>query len=1009
MADKKIGAALVVGAGVGGMQAALDLADAGIKTYLLDGKGSIGGRMVQLDKTFPTNDCAMCTIAPRLVAIDRHLNIELLINSEVLDYSGKPGNFTVRVKKRARYVDESKCTACGTCEEKCPVKVTSEFNSGLSKRKAIYTLFPQAVPNVPVVDKENCIYFIKGKCRACEIVCEPKAVNLDREDEIIELNVGAIVLAPGYDLYNPEAKPQLGYGRYPNVLTSLQFERMLAASGPFTGEVIRPSDKKTPQKLAFIQCVGSREKEADFCSAVCCMYATKEAIIMKEHHPEIEVTIFFTDIRAYGKGFEAYYERAKKLGIRYVRCQPSSIKEVPDSHELVIRYQQESGEIVDDRFDMVVLSCGLRPSSGANELTKQFGVEVDQFGYCRTGLFSPVATSREGIYAAGAYTGPKDIPETVMQSGSAASNVLGLLAEEKGTLLKERKYPPEKDVVDQEPRIGVFICHCGKNIANVVNIPETVEYSKTLPGVVHVEDAIFACSTDAGERIKQVIEEHNLNRIIIAACTPRTHEPLFQDTLQEAGLNPFLIEMANIRNQCSWVHMDEPEMATNKAKELIKIAAVKVKYLEPLYPKSVDVNRDALVIGGGVAGMTAALELAEQGFKTYLLEKSDKLGGNMWRVKFLPGGEDPGQKLKEMIERIEKNPFIKVYKNVKIENFDGSAGNFKTEFSSDGKDIAIEHGAVIVATGGKEYQPTEYLYGQDERVITQLELEDRLDKADFNAKTVVMVQCVGSRDDEHPYCSRLCCNQAIKNAIVIKKKYPDSNVFILYRDIRSYGLNESEYTRARDKGVRFIRYEDNEKPEVSPEGERLKVSLRDPLLNARLNIPADLVVLSAGIVPGEGSEELAKKLKVALTEDGFFLEAHIKLRPVDFANDGIFLCGLAHSPKSVDETITQASAAAARASAILSKPQIQLEARISQVLDENCDGCAYCVDPCPFNAITLIEYMKDGAVKKTVESDPAKCHGCGVCMATCPKKGISIRNFQLEQISEMVDAALGLF
>jgi heterodisulfide reductase subunit A len=1005
---RRTGAALVVGAGVGGMQAALDLADAGIKAYLLDGKGSIGGRMVQLDKTFPTNDCAMCTIAPRLVTIDRHLNIELLVNSELIGISGKPGDFKVKIRRNARYVDEAKCTACGTCEEKCPAKVDSEFNGSLAKRKAIFTLFPQAVPNIPVVDKEHCIYFIKGKCRACEIVCEPKAIDLDREDEIIEVNVGAVILSPGYDLFNAAEKPQLGFGRYPNVLSSLQFERMLAASGPFAGDVMRMSDKKAPHKLAFIQCIGSREKEADFCSAVCCMYATKEAIIMKEHHPEMEIAIYFIDIRAYGKGFESYYERAKRLGVRYVRCQPSSIKEVPDTKDLIIRYQREDGQMVDETYNMVVLSCGMRPSEGAREITEQFGVDVDEYGWCKTDLFAPVATSREGIYAAGAYTGPKDIPETVMQASSAASNVLGLLNEEKGTLLKEKTYPEEKATTGQEPRIGVFVCHCGKNIANVVDIEKTVEHARALPGVVHVENAIFACSTDAGERIKQVINEHDLNRIVIAACTPRTHEPLFQDTLQEAGLNPYLMVMANIRNQCAWVHMEQPELATQKAKELIKIATIKAKHLEPLYPEFVDINHDALVVGGGIAGMTAAIELADQGFKTHLLEKGDRLGGNMWRIRFLPGGNDPIKKLDEMIDRVEKHPLIEIYKKATIEDFEGSAGNFKTSIKSAGKNLSIDHGAVIVATGGTEYKPTEYLYGQDERVITQLELEDKLAGDEFDAKSVVMIQCVGSRDEKHPYCSRLCCNQAVKNAILIKEKNPASSVFVLYRDIRTYSLNESEYTRARDLGVIFIRFEDAQNPEVSRTDKRFKVSVQDQMLDARLNIPADMVVLSAGVIPHESNNQLAKMLKVPVTEDGFFQEAHIKLRPVDFSNDGIFLCGLAHSPKSVEESITQASAAAARASAILSKSRIQLEACISEVLDANCDGCAYCVDPCPFNAITLIEYRKGDDIKKSVEADPAKCHGCGVCMATCPKKGIMVRNFQLEQISEMVDATIGL-
>jgi len=1003
---KKIGAALVVGAGVGGMQAALDLAEAGIKTYLLDEKGSVGGVMVQLDKTFPTNDCAMCTIAPRLVATERHLDVRLLTNSEVLDISGEAGNFKVRVRKKARYVDMEKCTACGVCIEKCPVKVDSEFDQGLSKRKAIYTLFPQGVPNVPIIDKENCTYFIKGKCRACEKFCEPGAICFDQEDEIMELEVGAIILSPGYELFDPEVKQQLGYGRYPNVITSLQFERMLSASGPYAGQFVRLSDNKPPQKVAFIQCVGSRETSTDYCSAVCCMYATKEAIIVKEHHPETEVTIFFTDIRAYGKGFESYYERAKKLGVKYVRCQPSLIKEIPDSKELLIRYQMEKGGITEERFDMLILSCGLRPRQGTKELADKFGIDLNQHGFCKTGVFNPVETNREGIYVAGVFTGPKDIPETVMQAGSAASKVLGLLAPEKGTLLLEKTYPAERDIAEEEPRIGVIVCHCGKNIASVVDIPDVLEYTKTLPNVVHADNSIFACSTDSGRTIQKMIKENNLNRVIVAACTPRTHEGLFQDTIREAGLNPFMLEMANIRNQCSWVHMDEPEMATQKAKDLIRVAVARAKHLEPLYPESVSISHDALVIGGGAAGMTAALELADQGIKTYLLEKSDELGGNLKRVKVLISGDDPQKKLDEMIDQVENHPHITIYKGVELQEFEGAVGNFSVTFTAGGQGHTLAAGAVIVATGGQEYKPKEYLYGQDERVITQLELEDKMSQGQMGAKTVVMIQCVGSRDEEHAYCSRLCCVQAIKNATIIMEKDPSANVFVLYRDMRAYGFNEAHYSRARELGVRFIRFEQDEKPEVSVADGRLKVSVRDPILDIKLNIAADLLVLSAGVVSGADTQDLAKKMKLPLTEDEFFLEAHIKLRPVDFSNDGIFLAGLAHSPKLLDETIAQASAAAARASAILSKKEIELEACISQVVDANCDGCAYCVDPCPFDAVTLIEYMQDGMVKKTVESDPAKCHGCGVCMATCPKKGILVRNFSLDQISDMVEAAM---
>ena len=914
------------------------------------------------------------------------------------------------------------CQTCGACSFICPtgriklsevsknepIPILSEYNAGLITRPAIYIPYAQAIPNRATIDERYCAHLLRDKCEICKEFCEADAIDYEQKEEEIDLNVGAVVLSPGYELFDANLKGEFGYSRYPNVITSLELERILSASGPFGGEILRPSDSTIPQKIAFIQCVGSREVEANYCSSVCCMYATKEAIIVKEHHPETDITIFFTDLRAFGKGFEAYYERAKAAGIKFVRCQPSSIKEVPGTKDLNIQYQSEDGKIVDEQFNLAILSCGLRPLSGARELAERFGLELNEFGFCQTGQFNPAETSREGVYACGVFTGPKDIPETVMEGSAAAAKALSLLSTEKGTLLKEKTYPPEKDVRGEDPRIGVFVCHCGKNIGGVVNVPEVVEYAKTLPNVVYAESNLYTCSADTGERIKQLINEHNLNRVLVASCTPRTHEPLFQDTLREAGLNPYLFEMANIRDQCSWVHMHEPEKATEKAKDLVRIGVAKSRLMEPLYPKFVDVNHDALVIGGGVAGMTAALELAGQGFETYLLEKDNLLGGNLRRVKFLSNGDSPQVKLKSLIQKVQSHPKIHVYTGSEILNFEGSVGNFRTEFQSNGDVHVINHGVVIVATGAQEYKPTEYLYGQDERVMTQLELEEKLTNGNIGAKAVAMIQCVGSREEQRPYCSRICCSEAIKNALKIKEKSPDTNVFVLYRDVRAYGFNEAYYREAREKGVRFIRYEDNEKPEVSPDNGRLKISVHDPILDAKININCDLLVLAAATVPGDMNKDLAQKLKLPLTEDGFFLEAHMKLRPVDFASDGIFLCGLAHSPKLIEESIAQASAAAARASTILSKPQIQLETAISEVVDENCDGCAYCIDPCPYDAITLIEYMKDGAVKKTVESDPAKCRGCGVCQATCPKKGIFVRNFRLEQISAMVDAALGV-
>ncbi len=921
------------------------------------------------------------------------------------------------------------CQTCGACVSICPterikleevskntpIPIQSEFDEGLIQRSAAYIPYPQAVPNKATIDERFCAHILKEKCEVCKEFCEAEAIDHEQKEKSIELNVGAVILSPGFEIFDAKIKEELGYEKYPNVVTSLEFERILSASGPFAGHVLRPSDKTEPKRIGFIQCVGSRDVDRDYCSSVCCMYATKEAIIAKEHVGQnLECDVFFMDMRAFSKGFDEYYQRAKELGVQYIRCRPPSVKEIPQTKNLIIEYLAEDDRKVSREYDLVVLSVGLLPPKTTKELSEKFGIELKEYNFCKTPSFKPVESTREGVYVSGPFTEPKDIPETVMQASGAASKVLSLLKDVKGSLITTKEYPPEIDVEGQEPRIGVFVCHCGTNIAGVVSIPDVVEYAKTLPNVVYVENNLYTCSNDTQEKIKEKIKEHNLNRVVVASCTPRTHEPLFRNTIREGGLNPYLFEMANIRDQCSWVHMMEPEKATVKSKDLLRMAIAKARLIEPLQKRSVPITKSALVIGAGLSGMISAIELANQGFDVHLVEKEKELGGNLRRIHYLLNQDDPQNELKEVIEQVKNNEKINLYTEAKIENIEGSIGNFKTTISTKGKSKEFEHGVVIVATGAQEYKPKEYLYGQDEKVITQLELEQRLStngewstpEKNGMPKNIVMIQCVGSRDEERPYCSRICCSESVKNALKIKELSPDANVYVLYRDVRTYGFRESYYTKARQQNVAFLRYDEDKKPEVTKNGNGLQVEIYDQTLKMPIEISADLVVLSTGIVADEGNEEIAKFLKVPLNKEGFFLEAHMKLRPVDFATDGVYLCGLAHSAKATEESIIQAQAAASRAATVLSQESLELEATISHVIDESCDGCAYCVEPCPYQALTLIEYMRDGSIKKTVDVDETACKGCGCCMATCPKKGIFVRGFTLAQIGAQVKAAL---
>ncbi|UCG69645.1 MAG: hydrogenase iron-sulfur subunit [Thermoplasmata archaeon] len=1000
--SKKVGAVLIIGGGISGMQYALDLADSGFKVYVLDSSPSIGGAMSQLDKTFPTNDCAMCIMAPKLVETGRHHNIQLLTNADLESVEGEAGNFKVTITKRPRYVDESRCTGCGICTQRCPIEVKDEYNKGLKRRKAIHVKYPQAVPPVHCIDQEICI-----GCGLCETQCEAEAIKYSQEKREIEIAVGSIILSPGFEEFDILSKrKEYGYGKFPNVISSLEMERMLSATGPFNGLVLRLSDGEIPKRVAFIQCVGSRDRTAGnpYCSSVCCMFAIKEAVIAQEHAPGLKSTIFFMDMRAFGKEFDDYYIRAEEEhGIRFVKNnRVSGVNEDKNTNNLILNYVHE-GVLNEEEFDLVVLSVGMDSPSTALELAEKLGVELNDYNFCKTSVTSPLETNMKGIFVSGAFSAPKDIPDTVAQASGAAACASSLIASERDKLVEVKEYPPEKEVAFEEPRMGVFICHCGINIGGVVKVPDVVEYVKTLPNVVYAESNPYTCSQDTQQNIKSKIEDHNLNRVVVASCTPRTHEPLFQNTVREAGLNPYFFEMANIRDQCSWVHMHEPEAATKKAMDLVRMAISKTRLLEPLYKVEIPINQSALVIGGGISGMMAALELAEHGFAAHIVEKEKELGGNLRRLHFMLTGENLQEFLKETIDKINSNNKINVYVNSDIKNIEGCVGDFKTTISENDEEKVLEHGAVIVATGGISYQPKEYLYGQDERIITQLDFEERLGKGQVDADTVVMIQCVGSRDENRTYCSRVCCSEAVKNALKLKELNPKANIYILYKDMRTYGFREIFYEEAARSGIVFIRYYDDGNPDVQLADGSLSVSIFDHYLGEDIDINPDLLVLSTATIPSPDNQKIAKMLKVPLSKDGFFLEAHMKLRPLDFATEGVFLCGLAHSPKFLEECISQAKGTVSRAATLLSKKFFEANAVISVVDEMKCRGCGECIDICEFGAPELIT---DDKGNKRSKINEALCKGCGACAASCCNNAIITKHFKNDQIHTMIDSAV---
>jgi heterodisulfide reductase subunit A len=1017
------GSVLVVGGGIGGMRAAVDLAEAGLQVYLIEREPGLGGRVAQLGFMFPTHDCVLCrgtsdhgygctrpAISPAFQDHNRHPNIEIMTRTQLKSAEGQAGDFKITLLREPLYVDPKLCTNCGLCAIACPERLPSEFQESIVTRNAAHKSAPRSIPDTYYIDKGDYC----NDCYRCVDVCPTHAINLDEKPREEVIHVGAIILAMGYTLTDPYELAEFGYGRYLNVVHSMQYERYVSRSGPTEGLLLRPSDNTPPKRIAWLQCIGSRDQKHPYCSSICCMYATKEAVLAKERLEDVHCQIFIMDERAFNKEYNAYFYRStSQYGVQYTRCRISDIQEDPKTKDLIVQYPDpdQGGMIVEERFNMVVLSVGVQPPRGASVIARQLDFDLNNYGFCQTDKFSPLETSQPGIYVCGAFSSPKEIAETIIDSAGAAGDVMRLFQNQLGCSYSTREYPflsavdfpPERDVLGKTPRIGVFSCRCYPTMDGVVDVDRILARSAEFPHVVHTEEIGYGCFPEGLEKIKAAIKDHDLNRVVVAACSHRTHESLFQKTVREAGLNSYLLEMVNLRGFAAWVHPQQPDQATRTGLEMIRVGVGRAAELEPIYRSSIPPHRRALVIGGGVSGMTAAISIADSGYDVVLVERDEALGGNLHKVHYLVEGDNPNKLLRDLVNRIISHERITVMTRSEVIKHEGHVGAYHAIVRHlDGSQTEISHGVTIVATGGQEARVNRYLLGQHPAVVTQLELENKLayhlDEV-TDLKNVVMIQCVKPLEETYEYCSRICCISTIKNAIRLKTINPKCNVTVLYKDIITYGFREQYYTEARERGVIFARYTAKDQPQVESKNGGISVRMKEQMLDRELILEPDLLVLSTSIQPSSGTKELAKILNVPISNEGFFLEAHIKMRPMDFMEEGIFVCGIAHYPKFIEESISQAMATAGRATTILSKKPFHFGGTIAVVDPEKCVGCLTCMRTCPFEIPRVSDqYTGVGGLGGAAYIEPTLCHGCGTCTAECPANAIQLLNYKDNQV-----------
>jgi heterodisulfide reductase subunit A2 len=1030
---EKPAAVLVVGGGIGGMRAALDLADAGLKVYLVEQTPNLGGRVAQLGFMFPQHDCVLCrgtpdhgygctrpSISPAYIQNNQHPNIEILTNTRIMDVQGEAGDFTAALVQEPRYIDSVRCINCDKCSQVCPVELPNTYQLGMTKRKAAYKVSARAAPDAYVIDRGPYC----DDCGKCVEVCPTDAINLNEQPHLRTVAIGAIILALGFKVYPAGEHEELGAGRYPNVLESMQYERLASRSGPTEGHLYRPSDGKPPKSIAWLQCIGSRDQNHPYCSSICCMYATKEAMLARQRlGKDVDCSVFIMDERAFNKEYSAYFQKAReKHGIQYNRCRISDIHEDPTTQDLLLNYAGPDGKMRQERFEMVVLATGLQPPDSARQLASMLSVELNEYGFCETDKFTPLQTTRPGVYVCGAFSSPKEIAETILDASGAAAEVMRLLNDRLHThpytrafpFLSSEEFSPERDVSQEAVRTGVFACTCGGTLSDELDMSKIALRSLDWPGVALSEVIDLACFPEEVERMRQRILEHGLNRVVIAACSNRTHDSLFQRMVRSAGLNPYLLEVVNLRDQCSHVHKDL-HMANRKAVEMVRVAVGRVAEAQPVNKEKHSCFPAALVLGGGVAGMTAALAIADSGYNVHLVERSEILGGHLRNLFYVAEGYNPQRLLRDLVNRVRGHQRIFTHTRTEVTEQSGHVGRFRTDlltYHTDGSTdkLSVEHGVTIIATGAKETRQHPLL--EKPGVITQSELEEKIihhPEEIAALKDVVMMQCVRP-EGVADYCSRVCCTNTMKNAIRLKLFNPSCRVSVLYKNIVTYGFREEYYTEARRHGVVFIRYTDEEPPQVTRENSRLVVKVRDLSLDRMLSLPADLLTMSMSITPAEGTPHLAHMLRLPLSTEGFFEEAQLKLRPMDFMREGIFLAGMAHYPKFLEESISHSLAAAGRALTLLSQESLYMGGVVAVVDAEKCAGCLTCTRTCPFEIPQILEQegrLGVGRLGGAAYIDPTQCQGCGTCTGECPANAIQLIHYTDGQMMLHSIAGLG--